>query len=582
MKKQFLFILLASSSLIFLSFQEDFFFWSFSKERKAPEFNPNVGLPMCRVGGALFQFDVLKDGKTPLAPKFEGLGDLHFEITTSSPEAQDFFDQGYQLVYAFNHAEALRSFQEAARLDPNCAMAYWGQALAVGPNINDPLPDQERQRQAYEAIQKAKQLQDNVTAEEASLIEALVARCSAQESDQESLNKAYHEAMNKTYQSHPDHPEIGTLYADAIMNTMPWDYWDAEHKAKPNTEACVDALKKVIKNYPNHPGAHHLFIHIIEAVDPDQAENTADILRYLMPGAGHIVHMPAHIYIGIGRYADAADCNKTAIQADEDYIAACQAQGMYPLAYYPHNLHFLWAAESMLGNSQGAIEAAKKLADKVPVQQADELHFIQDFMAVPIQAYVRFGKWNEILTTPLPDENLLHVSMMTHYARGMAFVRKNMITSAKQELEAVNKIMNDPASEDILAAYMNPTNQVAKIASESLAGEIAAAEGDHEMAIKHLSAAVKFEDQLAYQEPAAWHAPTRQYLGAVLVTSGKMEAAESVFKEDLAKNRANGWSLFGLHQSLVAQGKTEEAAQVNKQFTKSWQRADIPLTASRL
>ncbi|MDH3244465.1 MAG: hypothetical protein OEM26_07610 [Saprospiraceae bacterium] len=567
---------------LFLNFKLSRFIPFLSKKEIKRDFNPNVGIPMCGIGGGLFQFDLIGDGSVPIAPKLEGLGDLHFKVSTDSKEAQEFFDQGYRLLYAFNHAEAQRSFQEAVRLDPNLAMAYWGQAYAVGPNINDPLPDMERQKEALKAITKAKALIDKVTPVEAALITALEARCSDKDVEQQELNEAYHQAISKVYEKYPDNPEVATLYGDAVMNTMPWDYWNPDGTPKPHTMECLAALEKAIEINPNHPGARHLYIHNIEAVDPYKAEETADVLLGLMPGAGHMVHMPSHIYIGIGRYDDAVDCNRAAVEADEEYIAACQAQGLYPLVYYPHNLHFLWAAESLLGNSKGAIESAEKVADKVQVSLAADIHFLQDFMSVPIQAYVRFGKWNDILTTPPPGEHLLHATMMWHYARGMALVRKGNLDAAEMELTAVKKIMSDPATETILAAYTNPTNNVGKVAFESLAGEIAATRGDTNKAIEHLSAAAKHEDALAYQEPAAWHAPVRHYLGALLVEAGRMADAEQVYRKDLEKNKLNGWSLFGLHQCLVAQGKREEAAKVKKKFEKAWARADIALTSSRL
>ncbi|MDH3649898.1 MAG: hypothetical protein OEQ53_09450, partial [Saprospiraceae bacterium] len=259
-----------------------------------------------------------------------------------------------------------------------------------------------------------------------------------------------------------------------------------------------------------------------------------------------------------------------------------QAQGLYPLVYYPHNLHFLWAAESLQGNGKGAIEAAEKVANKVQVTLAEDIHFLQDFMSVPIQSYVRFGKWNDILTTPPPGEHLLHATMMWHYARGMALTRKGNLDAAGHELAAVKKIMHASAAETMLAAYTNPTSNVGKVAYEALAGEMAAADGQMNKAIEHLSAAVKHEDALAYQEPAAWHAPARHFLGAVLIESGRMADAEAVYRKDLEKNRMNGWSLFGLHQSLLAQGKSAEAAKVKKQFVKAWARADVALTSSRL
>ena len=535
---------------------------------------------MCRSGGQ-FILEPLIDYNKPIAPKLEGLGDLHFPISTNSKEAQEFFDQGLRLVYAFNHAEAYRAFQETSRLDPNCAMSYWGQALALGPNINDPFPDMTRQKLAYQAIQKAADRSGDINDMEKALIEAYQSRCSNQEVEQEKLNAAYAEAMEQVYQQYTGHSEVGTLYAASVMNTMPWDYYREDLSPKDLTTGAVKALEKVLEGNPDHPGAHHYYIHIIESVNPDKAIGSADALTTSMPGAGHIVHMPSHIYIGVGMYEQAAEANRKAIVTDEQYIAQCQAQGMYPLAYYPHNIHFLWAAATMLGNSEEAIDAAQKVALRVPVSQAADIHFIQDFMSVPVQAFVRFGRWNDILSTPPPDTSLLHAMMMWHYARGMAFTRKDMTAEAEKELQAVKIIAEDPRSESILAAYTNPTTYVGKVAYASLAGEIAAQKGQFDQAIDWLEQGVEHEMDLAYQEPSAWHYPVRHALGAVLLEAGKAAEAETVYRADLKKNRNNGWALFGLHQSLRAQGKNQEARKVQKQFESAWSGADVALTSSR-
>ncbi len=537
------------------------------------------GFSMCRSGGQ-FLLEPLIDYSEPKAPKLAGLGNLHFSITTKSEEAQEFFDQGMRLVYAFNHAEAYRAFQEVSRLDPDCAMAYWGQALSLGPNINDPLPDMTRQKLAHQAIQKAADHTEGANATEKALIEAYQSRCTDQEVDQAVLNEAYAQAMEKVYKQFADHSEVGTLYAASVMNTMPWDYYTEDLKPKGTTTGAVKALEKVLESDPDHPGAHHYYIHIIESVDPDKAVGSADALTTSMPGAGHIVHMPSHIYIGVGMYEKAAQANRKAIEADETYIAQCQAQGMYPLAYYPHNIHFLWAAATMLGNSQEAIDAAQKVALRVPVSLAADIPFIQDFMSVPVQAFVRFGRWNDVLSTPPPDTSLLHAMMMWHFARGMAFTRKGMVPEAERELEAAKTIAEDPRSESILAAYTNPTTYVGKVAVATLAGEIAAQKGNLEEAVALLKEGVQHEMNLAYQEPSAWHHPVRHNLGAVLLQAGKAAEAEEVYLADLKKNRGNGWALFGLYQSLQAQGKIEEAKKARLQFEKAWQNADVALTAS--
>lgn len=536
---------------------------------------------MCGQGGASYNFNLTGDGSVAIAPKLDGLGELDFKVSTSSDEVQYFFNQGMKLVYGFNHAEALRSFQEAARLDPECAMAYWGQALSLGPNINDPFPNLERQVQASDAIEKALSNLDETTDLEKDLIRAYKSRCTREVVEQMSLNESYLESMSPVYEKHGQHPDIATLYAAAIMNTMPWDYYTDSKEPKPNTSSCVAVLKKVMELTPNHIGAHHYFIHIIEAADPHQAMPSAAALEHLAPAAGHLVHMPSHIYIVTGHYADAAAVNRRAINADEEYIAQCQAQGLYPLSYYPHNLHFLWAAASMLGRSQEAINTGVKVAMKAPASMALEVPFLQDFLAVPFQAYTRFGKWNEILTSPAPSEDFLHTRMMWHYARGMAMVRLGQIKSAKKELLEVETILNNPLVEELFAAYNNATRHVGTIAQQSLEAEIEYAQGNTLAAIELLKNAVVSEDNLVYQEPAAWHAPVRHYLGAILLEQAMPEEAAAVYQEDLVKNPNNGWALFGLYQSLIHQGKQKEASKVKSQFEEAWQHADVALTSSR-
>ncbi len=550
--------------------------------KAAPSFNPNSFISICGAGGQKFPIPYTPTADSdPLAPKLEGLGNLEFKVSTENEEAQFFFNQGIRLVYAFNHAEALRAFQEAARLDPELAMAYWGQALSLGPNINDPFPDSTRQTEGFKAIQMAKDKSSNASDLEKALIEALTFRHTNKKEEQQPLNVAYFEAMEKTYAQFPDHPEVGTLYGAAIMNTMPWNYYDEHNQPREHTTECVSALQKVVEAYPNHPGAHHYFIHIIEAHDPDSAIPSADVLTTLMPSAGHIVHMPSHIYLAVGMYAEAAETNRHAIQADEDYIAQCQAQGVYPLAYYPHNLHFLWAAATMMGNSDEAIDVAEKVASKVPPELGNEVPFIQDFMSVPYQAYVRFGQWNDILTLPPPNEQLLHARMMWHYARGIAFVRKGQLDRAEIELVAVKNIVQRPETETLLAAYNNPTRNVGQIAETTLAAEILSAKGDEDAAIEMMKKGVEYELGLVYQEPAAWHSPVRHSLGALLIEAGKFDEAEEVYKADLEVHRNNGWALFGLHQSLIAQGKAEEAEKVKLQFEEAWAEADIALTSTK-
>ncbi|UJH66510.1 tetratricopeptide repeat protein [Allomuricauda sp. SCSIO 65647] len=523
------------------------------------------------------------DTTQQIAPLFENLGNHSFAISTSTDETQTFFDQGLRLTYAFNHAEAHRSFMEAARLDPNSAMAFWGQAYALGPNINDPLPDDERKMSAFKALQKAQKTTDKASAKEKALIAALGSRYSDNmNKDIAELNIAYMESMAKVADQFPEDADVQTLYAAAIMNTMPWNYWNNDGSPAPNTLKGKAALEKAIKINPDHPGAHHYYIHMVELPQPDLAVPSADKLGGLMPAAGHLVHMPSHIYIRVGRYLDAVASNQKAILADEDYISQCYSQGMYPLGYYPHNLHFLWSAASLLGDSETAIDAAKKTAEKVPIAELATLPFLQDFASTPLLAYTRFGKWNEILTIPYQGDDYKHLKLIWHYARSIAFLRKDNLKEAKEELQAIEAMKDDPSLDDVIANYTNPTSNIAKVTYEVVTGEIAAKEGDLINAIGHLKKAVELEDQLIYSEPSPWHIPSRQTLGAILMKAEKYSEAEKIYNEDLEQLRQNGWSLMGLYQSLKAQGKNDEANNIKKEFDKAWKHADITIEASIL
>lgn len=523
----------------------------------------------------------LAENDQPIAPKLSGLGDLHFEVTTSSPEAQAFFDQGLRLCYGFNHSEAIRAFQEASRLDPGFAMAYWGEAFALGPNINDPMP-RERELQAVAAIDKAKANAAHVTPKERDFIDALATRYTADDNaDRAAFDQAYADAMRKVWEKYPSDPEAGTLFAAAMMDTMPWHYWNEDLTPRPGTSDVVDALERVLAQNPDHPGAHHYYIHIVEASsDASRGVDSAEKLAKLMPGAGHLVHMPSHIYLRVGRYADASDANVEAILADEDYIAQCQAQGLYPIGYYPHNIHFLWASSSLEGRSEIAIDAAEKTASRVPIDMATMVPNLQWFLVTPLYAQVRFGRWSEILTTPPPAAEMPFVMGIWHYARGIAFAARNQLARADDELAALEKIAATPEMENLNLNQSTGTH-ILTLAASLVAGEMAAKAGNTDEAVEHLEKAVELYDDLPYMEPPTWHYPVRQSLGAVLLDAGRLEEAEAVYRDDLAEWKNNGWSLFGLLQTLRAAGKTREADEVEAQFEKVWSRADVTLTSSR-
>ncbi len=523
------------------------------------------------------------DTTQQISPLFENLGNLHFPISTSEERAQEFFDQGLKLTYAFNHAEAHRSFMEASRLDPKAAMTYWGQAYALGPNINDPLPLDERKIKYNEALEKAKKWAANASPKEQALIHALTSRYSTDlTKDVAELNMAYMKAMAVVAKEFPEDADVQTLYAASVMNTVPWNYWDKAGNPSPNIAEAKKALEKAMQINPDNPGSHHYYIHMVELPQPDLAVPSAEKLAGLMPAAGHIVHMPSHIYIRVGRYLDAVEANQAAILADEDYISQCYSQGMYPLGYYPHNIHFLWSAASLLGASDIAIDAAKKTAEKVPSGELLEMPFLQNFASVPLLAYVRFGKWNDILTTPSPNSEIKHLKLIWHYARGIAFIRKNNAKEAKEELEAIQEMLKDPALKDLIAAGFDPSETIGKLAYEIVAGELSALDGDLAKAQKHLENAVAIEDGLTYTEPAAWYIPARQNLGAILLKAEKPEEAEKIFREDLELLRQNGWSLMGLYKSLVSQGKMDEAQKIKKEYDKAWEHADIDINNSVL
>jgi tetratricopeptide (TPR) repeat protein len=514
-----------------------------------------------------------------LAPRLQKLGNHVFPVSTRNKQAQLFMNQGLNLSYAFNHAEAGRAYREAARLDPDLAMAFWGEALALGPNINAPM-DPNNEPKALEAIQKAVALKAKASPREQALIDALVNRYSGRAEDRRARDIAYADAMRKVHLQFPNDQDIAMLYVESVMDLRPWGYWTRDGTPYERTAEIVALTEQVIARNANHPGALHLYIHLMEAYQAEKAEGAADRLISLMPAAGHMVHMPAHIYQRVGRYADAAKSNELAIAADEDYISQCRAQGLYPMAYYPHNLHFLWFAATAQGNSKVAVEAARKAASQVSDETLKAVPLLAGFRVVPYYALTRFGKWDEMLREPAPPASSVYMQGVWHYARGTAFLGKGQTDSTEQEFAKLKELMTDKALDQPLFSP-NTGRAILSIAQEVLAGEIAAAKKNYDTAIAHLERAVRLEDALVYTEPSEFHYPPRQALGAILLEAKRPAEAETVYWEDLRRNKDNGWSLFGLMQALKAQGKNDEAALVDARFKKAWERADVTLSASR-
>lgn len=521
------------------------------------------------------------------APLFEGMGDYHRPITTNDAGAQRYFDQGMVLAFGFNHAEAIRSFRAAQRLDPDCAMCFWGEALATGPNINvtsggRAIMSPESRVAAHAAAQKALSLADRVAPVERALIEAQAVRYDGSEtSDRDPLDRAYAEAMRSVVQRFPDDDDAAAMYAEAWMNTMPWNYWSDDGQPRPETVEVIDALERIIARSPRHPLALHLYIHAVEASsDPGRAETAADTLLTLVPGSGHLVHMPAHTYWRVGRYHDAAEANVRAAAVDEQYIAQCNAQGFYPALYYPHNIHFLWAASSMEGRSAVAIDAARRVAANVRIEQIREFPTVEFFRTIPLLALTQFGRWDEILAEPMPDASLRYATAIAHYARGVALARKGDLAAARRERDQLVPLRD---TTEILFLDTNdyPAVTLLQIADALLEGEIAMAAGSVDAAVGHFERAVALQDGLPYMEPPFWYYPTRQSLGAALLAAGRAGEAEAVYRRELEDYPHNGWSMFGLAESLAAQGRTDEAAEVREMFTHVWARADVELTGSR-
>ena len=514
-----------------------------------------------------------------LAPRLQNLGRHTFPVSTKNDQTQRFMNQGLNLSYGFNHAEAGRAFAEAARLDPNLAMAHWGQALVLGPNINAAM-DPAAEPVAYAHIQRALALKSKASPRERAYIDALATRYSGKPDDRAERDRAYAAAMKRLHERYPADLDAATLYVESMMDLRPWGYWMRDGEPYEGIGEIVALTETIMQRSPRHPGALHLYIHLMEATHPERAEKAADTLLPLMPAAGHMVHMPAHIYQRVGRYADAIRSNQLAIAADEDYITQCRAQGLYPLGYYPHNLHFLWFAATYDGQGQLAIDSARKTASKIDDAVMEEMPMLAAFRVVPYFALTRFGRWDEMLQEPAPAAKNAYLNGIFQYARGLAFVAKGQLAEAEQALDRVRRTLDDPSLDQPLFSP-NMARSVLQIAPLVLGAEIATARRQYDAAIAQLERAIRLEDGLVYTEPAEWHYPVRHALGAVLLEAGRAAEAETLYWEDLRRSKDNGWALFGVVQALRAQGKDDQAKVVEARFTRVWTRADVKLTGSR-
>jgi tetratricopeptide (TPR) repeat protein len=514
-------------------------------------------------------------------PLYDDLGSHHVAISTRVALAQRYFDQGIRLLYAFNHGEAIRAFTEAARLDSTCAMCYWGVAYAYGPHVNAGM-DSASGVAAYTAIRQGLLRLRHASPREQAYIGALLKRYApVPRTERAALDSAYARAMGDVVQRFPDDLDAAALYAESLMDLRPWNYWDKKTgEPYPGTTEILAQLERVMQANPNHPGACHFYIHAVEAVAPEKAVPCAERLASLMPGAGHLVHMPAHIYIRVGRYGDAITANEHAVHADEVFIEGQKPQGIYPVGYYPHNYHFLAFAATLAGRSATAIEAAKKTAATTPVEVAKQVPFVEPYLHYPYLTLVTFGRWTELLAMPLPPAELPYSVGMAQYARGVALAATGRFGDAGAALDAVKRIAAGNVSAYASAGWTTPSTNL-DIAAHALAGEIAARQDSLDAAAAHFRAALDIEDAQLYTEPPDWYYPIRHSLGAVLLKAGKPAEAEELYRQDLKRFPANGWALFGLAQALRAQGKEAEAAEADARFQTAWAGADVTLTASR-
>ncbi len=517
----------------------------------------------------------------PTVPIYPGFGGYHRHVSTESDEAQHYFDQGLQLLYGFNHDEAIRSFRQAAAFDPHCAMAHWGIAYASGLHINNTRMSEAKSSEAFEAAEEALRHLASASPVEAALVRAVAARYAwPVPADRKPLDQAYADAMGETWRAHSYDPDVGALYAEALMDLQPWDYWTHEGEPKGRIEEIVATLERVIEMRSDHPGANHFYIHAVEASkEPGRAVEAADRLGGLVPGSGHLVHMPSHVYIRLGRYSDAADTNARAIEVDRQYFELAPPPDFYSL-YFVHNIHFLAFAAMMEGRYATALEAARTLERDIPEAFVRAYpQFADGFLPTALHMLVRFGKWQEILEEREPPEFRKLSRAALRYGRGVALANLRKPAEARAELATFDELAAEVPQDWVVGN--NPAHVILPLARAMLEGEILYREGKLEEAFAALRDGVRREDELVYDEPPGWMQPVRHALGALLLAAGRPAEGETIYREDLERNPGNGWSLLGLELSLRRQDKAhDEADALAAARAVAWGRSDVEPTSS--
>ena len=520
------------------------------------------------------------------APKFDGLDAVDYPITTKQAEAQYYFNQGMALAYGFNHAEAARSFYEATRIDSTCAMCYWGFAYVLGPNYNAGMEADNYER-AYDAILSAQKYAELATRKEQDMIAAMSERYApSPPEDRSELDQSYSNAMMELTERYPNDPELACLYAESLMNLHPWDLYTFDGEIKEWTPAILNSLNRVLSIDSNHIGAHHFYIHAVEASNRPQ-DGYASAAKFdagLIPGSGHLVHMPSHIYIRTGDYNKGLQANIKAVAIDSNYVDQCHAQGAYPLFYFPHNIHFISATAMFAGNEYWAVKGANSLSLHVHRQLIKEPGFgtLQHYYSFPYYTAVKFGRWDDILNMNNFDPTMKYPEAIRHFARGMAFLGKSDLDEAKNEYRRLHQYAQDESLKEVTIWDINNVYTLLQIADHVLLAEILAYEQDFEKSLNHLAEAASLEDGLQYQEPTDWLLPVRHHWGAILLAAERAEDAINIYNQDLIKLPKNGWSLKGLSNAYNKLGDLSKAKELEDAFSQAWSHADIEIKSSRI